>query len=202
MSAFAESFLLGLVQSLHCATMCGPLASCVGGSGAVTWHAGRAASYAAAGVALGSLGSGLGTTQLASPGAVAALILAAGLLVTTVFGERVLAIPGFGRIARPLLGAVMRLPLATRGLALGAVSVLLPCGLLWLALAAAAVSGGPVQGAVAMLGFVLGSLPLLVGAQLGLAAVPAPIRRLLPLVACALLVWRAWSGLWGHSCCS
>ena len=201
MSAFAESFLLGLVQSLHCASMCGPLAACAQGLGATTWHVGRGLGYAVAGAGLGAVGTGLGSRELASPGAIAALVLALGLVATTLFGERILQLRAVSSLARPLISRALRLPPLARGMALGSVTVLLPCGLLWLAFAAAAVAGSALQGMLAMLGFVLGSLPLLVGAQLGLAAVPAIWRRWLPLAAAGLLLWRAWAGLGGQSCC-
>lgn len=201
MTAFAESFLLGLVQSLHCASMCGPLAGCARGVGAATWHLGRGAGYAAAGAGLGALGTGLGSRDLAAPGALAALVLAVGLVATALLGERILQVPALQRIARPVISGALRLPPLTRGFALGGITVLLPCGLLWLAFAAAAVSGSPLQGMLAMVGFAFGSLPLLVGAQLGLRLVPAGWRRWIPLAAAALLLWRAWNGFGGQSCC-
>jgi sulfite exporter TauE/SafE len=201
MSLLAESLLLGLVQSLHCAGMCGPLAACSGPAGALPWHAGRALSYVAAGAVAGSIGGGLGADRLATPAAVAALVLATGLLASAAFGERVLALPILRGPARKALGVAMRLPAATRGLALGAASVLLPCGLLWLALAAAAIAGGPAAGAAAMLGFMLGSAPLLVGAQLGYASLPRGLRRALPFVASLILLWRSVQGFSSHTCC-
>jgi len=193
--------MLGLVQSLHCAGMCGPLASCSGMGGALPWQGGRALSYVAAGAFVGSLGGGLGAQHIATPGAIGALILGAGMLASAIFGERVLGLSILRRPATRVLSAALRLPASWRGLALGAASVLLPCGLLWLALAAAAVAGGAAGGALAMLGFVLGSAPLLVGAQLGWAVLPRGLRKALPFVASVILLWRAFVGFQGHTCC-
>ncbi len=76
---------------------------------------------------------------------------------------------------------------------------LLPCGFLYAALAAAAGAGGAAQGALAMAGFALGTVPslLVVGfagamaAKRWRAALAALAPGLLAINA-ALLFWMAW----------
>jgi sulfite exporter TauE/SafE len=66
--------------------------------------------------------------------------------------------PRFLRRARSLFVR----PIGMRGYALGALLGFLPCGLLYAALGAAAATADPIAAAMGMLGFVLGTMPLLV----------------------------------------
>ena len=98
---------------------------------------------------------------------------------------------------------------ARRGGALGAVTPLLPCGLLWAACAGAAVAGSPLGGGAVMLGFAAGSLPLLLFAQTRVGGLarrfgPHTLRRVQQaamLLAAGTLVWRGVAALQGTSCC-
>src|SRR5262249_5366928 len=95
-----------------------------------------------------------------------------------------------------------------RGAALGLMTPLLPCGLLWAACAAAAIAGSAGDGALVMAAFALGGLPLLVLVQgpLGglLRRLAAPkldlVRRGAMALCAGLLLWRGVVGLHG-SCC-
>ncbi len=127
------------------------------------YHAGRLATYAGLGVAAGWLG-GLRLPQLV-PGLLLALA-AAGFLVLALkrFHPAVaFASAGGNRIATlaARFGAAGQL----RGLPLGLALGLLPCGMVYAALAAAA-SGGSVIGGLAMLSFGLGTVPALVAVGL------------------------------------
>jgi sulfite exporter TauE/SafE len=95
-------------------------------------------------------------------------------------------------------------PVGWRGYVLGVVLGFLPCGLLYAALAAAAATADPLAAGMAMLGFVLGTMPMLLGIGLlghGLVAHwRALAARALPLIATAnalVLLVMAWrlSGL-------
>ena len=87
--------------------------------------------------------------------------------------------------------------------ALGAGNGLLPCGLVYLAAIGAANAGSPLNGAVFMLAFGAGTLPLLLltltAGRKVVRMAPATFRRLVPLLTLTvglLLVWRGWrSGL-------
>ena len=177
--------LAGLAGSVvHCVGMCGPFVLGQAADGMarlpagrmceaarlrsgllLPYHAGRIATYAALGAAVGALGS------LALPAFLPAGLLAlAGVLFLVLGLGR--AWPGLrptrgngGGIAT-LAGAARRLGGLPLGLALG----LLPCGMVYAALAAAA-SLGPLLGAVGMIAFGLGTVPaLVVVAVLGIAA--------------------------------
>lgn len=207
-----DSFVFGAANSLHCACMCGPLALAFQGGtrGAFSYHVGRTFSYGAVGVALGAFGSALGSKQLGAPTAWVAFVLAAGLLVLAMLGERgALAIPGLGRAMTRAMAKTRGLSPAWRAGLLGLFTPLLPCGLLWAACAAAAVAGSALDGGAVMTGFALGSLPLLLLAQTQagrLAQRFGPrtmqfVQRGAMLLAAGILIWRGVVAMQGESCC-
>ncbi|GAB4144131.1 MAG: sulfite exporter TauE/SafE family protein [Planctomycetota bacterium] len=207
MTPLLESFLFGLVNSLHCAGMCGPLALSLGG-GAWTYQAGRLISYGTLGVVVGSLGRGLGSGELGTPSAWVAFALALGLLMLALVGDASsIRIPVVSRWLARGVAAARALPARRRGAVVGLLTPLLPCGLLWAAVAAAALSGSWLGGAQVMVGFALGAVPLLSLAQ-GLALhrrlsplALARIRRGAMLLAAAALIWRGAHALGSGSCC-
>jgi sulfite exporter TauE/SafE len=212
MTPWFDSFIFGAANSLHCAAMCGPLALAFqgGAKGAVSYQLGRVCAYGAVGVALGGLGAALGTRELAAPSAWVAFVLAAGLVVLATVGERgALAIPGLGNLLQGALARTRSWSPTWRAGALGAATPLLPCGLLWAACAGASLAGSPLRGGGVMLGFALGSLPLLLLAQSQagrLAQRFGPrtlqlVQRGAMLLAAATLVWRGVMASRGSSCC-
>lgn len=206
-------FLAGLAGGfLHCAAMCGPFVMAqtlarmgagpvrLAGAALVPYHLGRFVSYTALGAGLGGLGGALASI----PGlraAIPVLLALAGLLFALqalgkAFGAQSGGLAAWlGRTVRPLLDA----PGPARGFALGVALGFLPCGFLYAALAAAAGSGGAVDGALAMAGFVLGTVPalLVVGFAGAMAAkrwkaALAAIAPALLAVNAAVLFWMAW----------
>ncbi|MBX3463552.1 MAG: sulfite exporter TauE/SafE family protein [Planctomycetes bacterium] len=207
-----ESFVFGAANSVHCACMCGPLALAFDTSamGAISYHIGRTISYGALGVGLGALGAAFGSDQLGAPGAWVSFVLAAGLVLLALVGERgALRLPGLGRLAQRALGRARRLPAHARAGALGLATPLLPCGLLWSACAGATVAGSGLAGGGVMVGFALGSLPLLLLAQTQVARLlqrfgPRTlswVQRAAMLGAAAVLAWRGVMAVQGSSCC-
>lgn len=212
MTPWFESFVFGAANSLHCACMCGPLALAFqgGAKGALAYHVGRTTAYGAVGVGLGGLGSALGTNELAAPTAWVAFVLAAGLVVLALVGERgAIKLPGLGNALPSLMRRARALSPGVRAGLLGLLTPLLPCGLLWAACAGAAVAGSPLAGGGVMSGFAIGSLPLLLLAQTQVGALarrfgPTTIQwvqRSAMLLAAATLVWRGIASMQGGSCC-
>lgn len=188
----------GLLSSIHCAAMCGPLAAAQGvraGAAATAQYAGgRILAYSAAGALAGASGRAL--FQVTGPlvGALLSAAFAGALLVVAV---RLWRAP---RAAPPIAIGKRRRPLAARIIstvrpgpfAFGALTALLPCGALWAALALAAGTGAAASGAAAMLAFAAASSAgLLAGGWLGAAIRRRPLgaRRALAvlLVAGALI---------------
>ncbi len=178
----------GLAGSPHCIAMCGPLVGACGPRPAA-WQVGRLGAYVTLGAVAGQIGS---ATLLGGP-------LASGVAVVLLcwFAARLaglapalpFAVPGYARVASALL---RKQGLAAR-LAFGAMTALMPCGLVWSALAVAVAGGSALAGGAAMAAFWLGGLPLLTfGARgVGLIAQTGPWGR--RAVAIAVLVAGLWS---------
>ncbi|TFY96784.1 sulfite exporter TauE/SafE family protein [Ramlibacter rhizophilus] len=174
------ALLMGLAGGPHCAAMCG--AACAGVTGAGgrlassrlwTFQAGRLAGYAlAGGVAAGTVQAfAWASTQSAALRPAWTVfhlgVLAWGLTLLVLARQPAWAqqagLAAWGRV-RPLVqrtGGVF---------AAGALWTFMPCGLLWSALLVASLTGSPVQGALAMALFALGS-------ALGLVAGPVLLAR-------------------------
>jgi sulfite exporter TauE/SafE len=167
------ALLLGLGGSLHCAGMCGPLmfGSLLGKNGHGfrmndfwLYHTGRIGVYAIWGLVFGLIGSSVkwfGIQQNIS------LSLGIGILAVLLWvklfpkAEKLIAgaiVPGFVRNRLiPYLNGRFRASSFMAGLLNG----MLPCGLVYVALAGATAAQDPLQGAVFMVFFGMGTLPLL-----------------------------------------
>lgn len=197
-------FLTGLLGSVHCLAMCGGVVTALSApprrtnvipivatarplAGAMlAYHAGRLASYAAAGALAGGLA-----------GQVAGLVKLAGLqlglywmasLVLVALGLHFMGQwQGLARIEA--LGGVLwrrlqplraRLPSAASPLGAVAVGALwgwLPCAMVYSVLLVAMLSGSAWQGAALMLAFGAGTLPMLLTIGIGGAALGRHLRR-------------------------
>ena len=169
----------GLVSGLHCAGMCGGISA--GFSllqkeqlwrRQLAFNFGRIASYAAAGAAVGALGSA-GAYMAAVLPAQTLLYLMSSVFVSLAGVHLVFALPlsKLERVGLPVWRRVQ--PLAARLLpartlpqafAAGMAWGWLPCGLVYGALLAAAFAGSTAQGAIAMAAFGAGTLPWLLAA--------------------------------------
>jgi len=201
----AAALVAGFASGLHCFGMCGPLA-CAGCAvdgarmrAVVAYQAARTAAYLVLGTLAGAAGAGaMGALSLASPRwlpwALAFLLAASALGL----GEWLPRVPGVGALVRAAARAGRGMPAAARSALLGAVTPLLPCGLVYALAAAALASGSGAGGAMLAGGFVLGSAPWLAAAQFQTAwmrRLPRGsefvLRRAVPLAAAAALAWRA-----------
>lgn len=165
---------LGALGSLHCAGMCGPLALACARAGGASHHAalraglyqvGRIATYAGLGVAFGWFGA---EVNLLTGQAAASVIAGATVILVGVYGRR-LERSAWWRGAIAGLGASVleRFGRATP-LVFGAVNGLLPCGLVYTALAASLSLGHTGWGAWFMVAFGFATSPgLLLAGYLG-----------------------------------
>jgi sulfite exporter TauE/SafE len=171
----AAAFVAGLITSLHCVGMCGPLACALmpvrrdqGDPMAVSsvYHLSRLLGYAA----LGGLAGGLGQAPLNWLGSDVlrwlpwALVL---FFVALAFRwDRFLRKPAFlGGLTLRLSQWAGRRPRIEAAAALGFATPLLPCGPLYFILSLALLSGTALRGVEYMLAFGLGTVPLLWLAQ-------------------------------------
>lgn len=170
-------FVIGLVTSVHCVAMCGGinLSQCVSAGNApagkgsalkpsLLYNAGRVISYTAVGFAVGALGGVI----TFSPAAQGALKLLAGLFMV-LMGINMLGIfprlrrfnPRMPRfIARRIDAQKWR---SNSPLIVGLLNGLMPCGPLQAMQIYALSTGSAVTGALSMLLFSLGTVPLMFG---------------------------------------
>jgi sulfite exporter TauE/SafE len=202
--AISAALLAGIVTSLHCAGMCGPLAcaACTGDCGrtsqqaAMIYHSSRLLSYALVGGIVGAIGSRI--SEVLTGGATRGITWVFVLFfLAVVFGlDKKLRVPGgAGRISHAL---TRTWDPRLRGAGLGFLTPLLPCAPLYLMVAAAGFSGSALQGGVVMLAFGAGTVPLLFLIQNRLAWLQARwspqrmdyLRRGLALASVVLLLVR------------
>ena len=202
------AFVAGLVTSLHCAGMCGPLACALMPASkddadpqlvCTAYHSTRLFSYAA----LGALAGGFGRLPLWFLGENALRYLPWLLVLFFI----AVALRLDQRLPRPLALARAHhwLSFGLRGRSrlaaaagIGLATPLLPCGPLYFLLSLALLSGSAVRGAETLLAFGLGTVPLLWFAQtnfrwLRVKIGPARMARVqaaLALTVAAVLVWR------------
>ncbi|MCC6972091.1 MAG: sulfite exporter TauE/SafE family protein, partial [Phycisphaerales bacterium] len=178
-TGFFTPFLVGLAGSLHCAGMCGPLLLAVNPPGktwqdtltrSATYHAGRILIYAALGLFFGYVGKGFavaGFQKIISIAGGGVMIVMA--LATWRFEQIVRALPGMNRFfewVQTQIGRTLRRQSHSASFSLGALNGLLPCGLVYAALAGAISTTEGVEGAAFMILFGLGTLPLLLATSL------------------------------------
>jgi hypothetical protein len=173
--------MLGLAGGLHCAGMCAPLACLLGRPEERPWpalslyHGARLAAYAAVGAVFAWVGSPL-RPLLSWP--LLAAVAVVPLLAYALFGGD--GGPAF--LARWHAVGARRLtawPPWLRALGLGALTPALPCGLLYAAAGGAVSAPDPAVGALWLLAFGGGTLPLLLLGQAGFswaAATGSPLR--------------------------
>lgn len=170
MMFLGTGFLLGLVGSLHCAGMCGPLALAVPvvgeGRGAIllsrlTYNLGRIATYAVLGLAAGMLGQAFALAGLQRWVSLAAgVVILAGLVATARWSAGLPVTRLMGRL-KAGFGLLMRRRTHGSVFLLGTLNGLLPCGLVYVACAAAVVSPSWYEGVGYMIAFGLGTVPMM-----------------------------------------
>lgn len=180
------AFLLGLLGSLHCAAMCGPLQLALpmppGGGGRVMagrliYQVGRSVTYGMLGVIGGMIGRSVYLAGLQRWLSIAlGLAVFAGFLVS----HRLAISAPVTRFVLKLKSA-MSAQLRQRGFRslglLGMLNGLLPCGLVYAALAGAIAQGDWLAGGVYMLIFGLGTWPMMFALSLSGKMLPPGLRR-------------------------
>ena len=163
---------LGFVGSLHCAGMCGPLALALPVTGRtvagfalgrVVYNLGRLVTYTGLGLLAGFIGQTLlvaGLQRWVSIGLGVALLL--GLVASRKLALSAPIVRLLGRLKSAMAGWLQTRTLPALAV-LGGLTGLLPCGLVYVACAGAAATDHWHQGALYMLLFGLGTVPMMLG---------------------------------------
>jgi sulfite exporter TauE/SafE len=196
-------FIAGLAGSVHCVGMCGgvvgALSTAGGGRIQVTrgaqaiaplrilaYNAGRIGSYMLAGAIAGGLAQGAALLVRVSAIQTAAYWLANGMLL--LLGLYLMdAWRGLARVeaggaliwrrVQPLIRGFMPMNTLPKAFALGALWGWIPCGMVYSVLLTAMLSGSAVHGALVMMAFGLGTLPMLLALGVAGARVRAALQR-------------------------
>lgn len=174
MGVLFSAFGIGLVGSLHCIGMCGPIALALPYQQGSRLHAlgrvllyntGRVLTYTVLGTVIGLAGRGLFLAGIQSWMSIALGVL---FLVAALFSinleSKIVRLPGVHQLnawVQSTLGRLLRRQDSASLLGIGALNGLLPCGLVYMAVAGAVTSGSAAQGAAFMALFGLGTVPMM-----------------------------------------
>ncbi len=174
MAILLTALLLGLMGSFHCAGMCGPIALALplhGNTvpqkifGAALYNSGRTITYGIMGATFGLLGQGmqmLGFQQKIS--VIMGVIMIVSVLFPALFKNQY-------RLDKSTFSFVGKLKKQIGGLFsvrsfqslffIGILNGLLPCGLVYMAIAGAIGTGNAIEGTLYMILFGLGTIPMM-----------------------------------------
>jgi len=200
--SFLTAAMIGLLGSTHCLGMCGGIVGALNAGAPqsdrshasraahhVTYNAGRILSYVLAGALAGLAGAVVSQSVLGTVVPVGRLIaglfmIALGLYLAG-WWNAITSLEKAGlhiwKWIQPLGGRFLPATTPLHAFGLGLVWGWLPCGLVYSALVLAIVSASPGNGALIMLGFGLGTLPMLLAmggvAEQVMKLVRRPITR-------------------------
>lgn len=199
------AFLVGLVGSLHCIGMCGPIAIALPVpdsnnlsffTGRILYNLGRVVTYSFLGAILGFIGRGV---SLAGAQQVVSIMLGIIILIAVLFPQKYknyfaqnyfvqkLAIP-----LKSNIGVLFGKGTFSAMFLIGILNGFLPCGLVYVALAGAIASGDAISGAAVMILFGLGTVPAMFAASVFgkfiNIGIRTKIRKAVPVLAVVLAV--------------
>jgi len=202
------AFLLGLLGSLHCAGMCGPLALAIPAAGntkaafvldRLAYNFGRIFTYGLLGAIFGLIGKSfavIGFQRWISLGV--GILLLSAFLFSTRFMLNTKIANTVGLLKSAFAKLLHHRKFSSTAL-LGVLNGFLPCGLVYAACAGATVSSGFAPGIVYMIVFGLGTIPMMLA--IGLAgkklqlALRFKFQRLIPMTLVLMSVLLILRGL-------
>lgn len=173
-----SAFFVGLVGSLHCIGMCGPIAIALpvpdSGNlsfftGRILYNLGRVVTYTFLGAILGIVGSKI---ALAGAQQVVSIVLGVVIIIAVLLPQKYKNYfaqhPLTEKLAHPLksnIGLLFSKGTFSAMFLIGILNGFLPCGLVYVALAGAIASGDAISGAAVMILFGLGTVPAMFAAS-------------------------------------
>lgn len=209
---WTSAFLLGLLGSVHCAVMCGPIVVTLFGHSKRSgkqllahgvYQLGRIGTYMLLGFFFGLFGRGL---ELSGMQLTLSLMIGIGILVFYFLPRHLDRLKWPGQWIVKLTAYLRRLvkpfiqshALPSR-FAMGAINGFLPCGLVYVAALGGLASNSPMHGVIYMFFFGLGTLPMVVGitytSQNLIGRVRMGFNRVLPLLVVSIALLFVLRGL-------
>jgi sulfite exporter TauE/SafE len=185
-----SAFVLGLVGSVHCLGMCGPIVLVLPGAaregwrfivGRVLYSVGRAITYAFMGLIVGMIGQSIALAGYQRwLGIVAGALMVLSVLLPAVGMRRILPAKHFDRILGALksrLGRMLGDSSTSSLFVIGLLNGFLPCGLVYMALAGSLAMASAPGGAAYMFLFGMGTLPMMFAASFAGGLITGEARR-------------------------
>jgi sulfite exporter TauE/SafE len=197
MSTLLAMLVLGVLSSVHCGAMCGGIVGAFSAAQPLLpkndlfkrqlmFNAGRVTTYAGLGALAGALGS-LGALAAEAISFQTAIFVLANATLVLIgihlagFGGPLARLEALGarlwRRVQPLASRLMPGGTLPRAYAAGLLWGALPCGLVYGALAVSMFAGGALEGALGMIAFGAGTLPVLLAAGAAAARARAWLGR-------------------------
>lgn len=183
-----NGLLIGLASSFHCIGMCGPISMAIPInrknnwsilSGVLQYNLGRVFTYAILGFIIGSIG-----LTIESFGVLQWLSIISGILIILFAWRKWIGqsfhakIPGLnvnGMISKGI-GSVMRSSFPAKLPLLGLLNGLLPCGMVYVALMNAMLTGENFSSSMAMISFGIGTMPAMMAVGFAAGKITGKLR--------------------------
>ncbi len=197
MAILLSAILLGLMGSFHCAGMCGPIAIALplhGNTtlqkifGGILYNSGRTITYGVMGAAFGALGQGMqliGFQQKIS--VIMGALMIISVLFPSLFKNQYSLDKSWTKVVAKLktsLGKLFSVRSFSSLFLIGLLNGLLPCGLVYMAIAGAIGTGEITLGTLYMVIFGLGTIPMMLAISLAgnflSTAIRNKINKLIP----------------------
>ncbi|MCY1720381.1 sulfite exporter TauE/SafE family protein [Prolixibacteraceae bacterium Z1-6] len=190
MTILISAFILGLMGSFHCAGMCGPIAIALplhGNTvpqkifGGALYNIGRTLTYGIMGAVFGLLGQGL---QLIGFQQKVSVLMGALMIISVLFpklfkNQYRMDKSWFSFVGKlkKTIGTMFSIRSFQSLFFIGMLNGLLPCGLVYMAIAGAIGTGGVAEGSLYMILFGLGTIPMLLAISLAGNVLSLTIRN-------------------------
>lgn len=184
------AFLVGLAGSLHCIGMCGPIVIALPSSqqsrthlirGRISYNLGRVFTYSLMGLLFGLFGKGIAMAGFQRD---LSIVLGVVILLFMLFPYRyrsfigrIPAVAAYSEKVRSAFFRIAEKPSYAQMFLLGLINGLLPCGLVYVAVAGAVTAGAALDGMLFMALFGLGTVPLMLTASIFGRFINAELRR-------------------------
>jgi len=202
-----SAFLIGLLGSMHCVGMCGPLMiTFTGKTGKspvlsfVLYHGGRLMVYTLIGLLFGALSTSLFFFQFQQTGSILLGLLIVAVYAFPKWRNKVEGWYYHSRFYAMIKGKLTGLYSGkSKWLAAGMLNGFLPCGMIYLAAAGATLAGSVMDSVLFMVMFGLGTIPALFGLTYVSRRLPALISKMsyvvtpIALISGALLIFRGFT---------
>lgn len=171
MELIVAAFTIGLVGSLHCVGMCGPIALAIPMKSknvfarifdSFLYNIGRSATYFVMGLIFGIFGKGIAMAGFQQK---ASIVIGALMILSVIFPLMFRKLNFLGKLSEKSvqfvggrLGILFQKPSRPKLLVIGLLNGLLPCGLVYVALAGALNTGSMLEGGLFMFVFGFGTM--------------------------------------------